>query len=382
MNTMPRLHRYAYSALALGLSLAGAAQAQNHDHGAHPAPAQAPAAAQVDHSGMHHSKMDHSNRPVAKPAAAKRSAAKPPAAKPDAAKPASGHDGVDHNGMDHGATDHSGTNHSGMNHDAMNHGGANARPMDHRGHAGSATPSAAGAEPREPIPQPTDADRAAAFPPITQHMQHAPEFNHFVLFNRLEAIDAEHGDAQAWEGQAWFGSDTDRLWLRSEGEREDGRVEDANLEALYGRAISPWWDVVVGARHDFRPRSGQTWAAIGLQGMSPYKFEVSATAYIGESGRTALNFEAEYELLLTNRLILQPLIEVDLYGRDDPQRGTGAGLSSLEAGLRLRYEITRQFAPYVGVSWERAFGDTADYRRAAGEGRSDASLVAGVRVWF
>ncbi|ALN86009.1 copper resistance protein B [Lysobacter capsici] len=343
MNTMPSLP-YRALALSLGLALAGAAQAQGHehskmDHAAHQAAQKPPAkpAAAVDHSTMDHSKMDHAGMGDTKPAAPE-------------AKPAP---------MDHSQMDHSQMDHSRMT-----------------------QPRPAASEPREPIPQPTDADRAAAFAPISLHMQHAPEFNHYVLINRLEAVDAEHGNAQAWEGQAWFGNDTDRLWLRSEGEREDGRVESANLEALYGRAISPWWDVVIGAKRDLRPEHGQTWAAFGVQGMAPYKFEIAATAYIGEAGRTALNFEAEYELLLTNRLILQPLIEVDLYGRDDPQRGIGAGLSTVEAGLRLRYEITRQFAPYLGVTWERAFGDTADYRRAAGEDNNDAQLVAGVRMWF
>lgn len=350
MNTMPSLP-YRALALSLGLALAGAAQAQGHDHSkmdhAAAQPAQktpAKPAAAVDHSKMDHSKMDHAGMDHSGTSEAK-------AAAPEA-KPAP----MDHSQMDHSRMDHSQM--SGTKH------------------------AAAVSEPREPIPRPTDADRAAAFAPISLHMQHAPEFNHYVLINRLEAVDAEHGNAQAWEGQAWFGNDTDRLWLRSEGEREDGRVESANLEVLYGRAISPWWDVVVGAKHDLRPEHGQTWAAFGVQGMSPYKFEVAATAYVGEAGRTALNFEAEYELLLTNRLILQPLIEVDVYGRDDPQRGIGAGLSTVEAGLRLRYEITRQFAPYLGVTWERAFGDTADYRRAAGEDDGDARLVAGVRVWF
>lgn len=344
MNTMPSLP-YRALALSLGLALAGAAQAQGQDH----------------------SKMDH---------AAHQAAQKTPA-KPAAA--------VDHSTMGHSKMDHAGMDHSGMGDSKPAAPQAKPAAMDHsqmdHSQMNPAKPAAA-SEPREPIPQPTDADRAAAFAPITLHMQHAAEFNHYVLINRLEAVDTEHGNAQAWEGQAWFGNDTDRLWLRSEGEREDGRVESANLEALYGRAISPWWDVVVGAKHDLRPEHGQTWAAFGVQGMSPYKFEVAATAYIGEAGRTALNFEAEYELLLTNRLILQPLIEVDVYGRDDRQRGIGAGLSTVEAGLRLRYEITRQFAPYLGVTWERAFGDTADYRRAAGEDNGDARLVAGVRVWF
>ncbi|MGJ7901039.1 copper resistance protein B [Lysobacter sp. 1R34A] len=349
------------SALTLSLLWAGGVGAQTMDHTDHRAhaaqpirgrPAVAPAAADTKvpaHSSMDHSQMGHATAQD-----------RPPTQAPVASQPAD-HSRMDHSAMDHSQMDHSKTGHSG------------------RPHAIGTPPAS---EPREPIPPPTDADRAAAFPPVSHHMRHAPAVNSYFVLNRLEAVEAEHGSAQAWEGQAWIGTDTDRLWLRSEGEREHGRTESADLEVLYGRAISPWWDLVAGLKHDFAPADSQSWAAIGVQGLSPYKFEVAATAYVGESGRTALNLEAEYELLLTNRLILQPLIEVELSGRDDPQRGIGSGLSSVEAGLRLRYEITRRFAPYVGVGWERAFGGTADYRRDAGEQVEDTRLVAGLRLWF
>lgn len=368
MKTSRTLHR---SALTLALLWAGGVTAQTMDHTDHAAhaarqtagkPAVEPAAADakasehspVDHAAMDHSQMDHATMQD------------PPRTQTPAASTPEDRSKTDHSQMDHSKMDHSQMGHSGMDHSG-------------RQHAGSTPPSG---EPREPIPTPTDADRAAAFPPVSHHMRHAPAVNSYLLINRLEAVEVEHGSAQAWEAQGWIGTDTDRLWLRSEGEREHGRTESADLEVLYGRAISPWWDLVAGVKHDFAPAGSQTWAAIGVQGLSPYKFEVAATAYIGESGRTALNLEAEYELLLTNRLILQPLIEIDLSGRDDPQRGIGSGLSSVEAGLRLRYEITRRFAPYVGVTWERAFGGTADYRRDAGESIEDTRLVAGVRLWF
>jgi len=381
MKTFATLPRSAL-ALALSLPFAGIAVAQQHDHGA-------PAAA-MDHSTMDHSQMGHAQKqPATNKAGANKAGAQPHEAAADSAP-------LNHAQMDHSKMGHSASGDSAKPNDAdaasgepaaMDHSQMAPSKMDHSkmNHAatGHAPPRAdATAQPREPIPAVTDADRIVAFPPISLHMQHAPEFNHMVVVNRLEAVDADRGSAQAWEGQAWFGSDTDRLWLRSEGERERGRTESANLEALYGRAISPWWDVVAGVRHDFCPRRGQSWAAFGVQGLSPYKFEVSATAYLGERGQTALNLEAEYELLLTNRLILQPLVEVEFYGKDDPRRETGAGLSTAEAGLRLRYEISRKFAPYVGVSWERAFGDTADYRRAHGERVEDTRLVAGVRLWF
>lgn len=237
--------------------------------------------------------------------------------------------------------------------------------------------------PIEPIPPLSDADRAAAFPVLDHHaMEHAPAINHYVQFNRLEAWDAEHGSGQAWEGSAWIGGDLNRLWLRSEGERVDGRTEASDLEVMYGRSISPWWDVLVGVKQDFRPADSQTWAALGVQGMAPYKFEFAATAYLGESGHAAATVEVEYELLLTNRLMLQPLVELSFNAKDDPLRGIGSGLSKAEAGLRLRYEINRQLAPYVGFVHERVFGGTADYHRAEGESIRDTRLVLGIRFWF
>jgi len=140
--------------------------------------------------------------------------------------------------------------------------------------------------------------------------------------------------------------------------------------------------VVAGIRHDFKPGASQDFAAIGVMGLAPYKFEVEATGYIGESGQTAARFEVEYETLLTNRLILQPLVEVNVYGQNDERRGIGSGLSTAEAGLRLRYEVTRQFASYIGIVHERAFGRTADFRRAEGEDTDDTRVVAGFRIWF
>lgn len=255
-------------------------------------------------------------------------------------------------GVAHAAQhDHSQMDHSQMDHEA---------PAPRHG------------ELRTPIPPLTDADRAAAFPALTHPMEHASGINSYFLVDRLEAFDAGPGTALAWEAGGWFGSDLDRLWLRTEGERRDGHTEAADAELLYGRSIAPWWDVVAGVRHDFAPGDAQTWVAVGLQGLAPYKFEVQATAYVGESGRTAARLGIEYELLLTNRLILQPLVEVTLYGKDDAARGVESGVSTAEAGMRLRYEIRRRFAPYLGVSYERAFAGNDD----------DVNAVVGLRTWF
>lgn len=280
-----------------------------------------------------------------------------------------------HAGMDHSKMDHSSMDHSKMDHATMDHAG-----MDHAamGHGAMATDL-----PREPIPAVTEADRAAAFPPIDHGaMEHAPDIHSLLLINRLEGWDGKHGTGQAWEASGWVGNNINRLWLRSEGERSGGQTEAADLEVLYGRSVSPWWDVLVGVKQDFRPADSRTWAAFGVQGLAPYKFETSATAYVGEGGQAMATAEVEYELLLTNRLILQPLVEATVAAKDEPERGIGSGLNKVEAGLRLRYEFSRRFAPYIGISHERVFGDTADYHRAAGEHLRDTRWVAGVRVWF
>lgn len=151
---------------------------------------------------------------------------------------------------------------------------------------------------------------------------------------------------------------------------------------LWDRIVSRWWNLQAGVRHDFGEGPSRDWVAVGVQGLAPYFFDVEATAYLGDSGRTAARFSAEYDLLFTQRLVLQPQFEVNLYGKDDPANRIGSGLSNLELALRLRYEFRREFAPYVGLVWTRRFGNTADFARAAGEDASDVQFLAGLRVWF
>lgn len=262
-------------------------------------------------------------------------------------------------GMDHSTADHSQM--QGMDHSTMDH---SAKPVV------------------TPVPAVTQADREAAFPDVHAHHQHGTSIHSYWLLDRLEVSNADDGTALGWEAAAWIGGDIQRLWLRSEGEAVDGRIEHGDVEVLYGRSVRAWWDVVAGVRQDMDDGPSRTWAAIGVQGLAPYKFEVAATAYLGQGGRTALRAEAEYDTLLTNRLILQWRAEANLHGKNDPLAGVGAGLSTIEAGARLRYEITRQFAPYIGIEHDRAFGNTADFRRNAGHGAGDTRIVAGVRVWF
>ena len=203
-----------------------------------------------------------------------------------------------------------------------------------------------------------------------------------LLFDRLEYFDGRDANGVALEAQAWYGNDANKLWLKAEGERSGGRLQDLRTEALWDRPLAAYWDTQLGVRHDFGIGPDRTWAAFGVHGLAPYWFGVDAAFYIGQAGRTALRFESTYELRWTQRVILEPRFETNLYGRSDPRRRIGSGLSDAALGLRLRYEFTRQFAPYVGVEWERRFGRTADLARSAGEAVFDPRLVAGFRIWF
>ncbi len=291
--------------------------------------------------------------------------------------------------MDHSqmkAVDHSqmqGMDHSqmkGMDHSQMQ--GMDHSQMKGMDHSQVPAKQQGRTESRTPIPPITNAERAAVYKAPGGHEVHDTALNSYFIFEKLEWQDADEGSALNWEAQGWIGGDVDRLWLRSEGERTNGKTEEAEIQALWGHAISPWWDLVGGVRQDFKPGDPQTWAAFGIQGLALYNFEAQATAYLGEGGQTAARLEGDYDILLTNKLILQPTAEFNFYGKNDPQRGIGSGLSESEIGLRLRYEIRPQFAPYVGVTWNRSYGKTADYASEEGEDNNEARLVLGVRVWF
>lgn len=204
-----------------------------------------------------------------------------------------------------------------------------------------------------------------------------------VLFDRFEWVNARDGGFADYDGIARFGTSYNRLVVKAEGEIKRGELQDARTELLWGHAIATYWDTQLGVRNDSGTEGpDRNWLAFGVQGLAPYWFEVDATAYVGNNGRTALRLSGEYELLLTQRWILQPRVELNAYGKEDVENGIGKGLSDLSVGLRLRYEVTRQFAPYVGVVWGGKFAQTADLARAAGESTSQTTWVAGVRFWF
>jgi copper resistance protein B len=218
-----------------------------------------------------------------------------------------------------------------------------------------------------PIPPPKMADQA---------------YMGSMLVNRLERVRTRDSTLTMYDLMGKFGKDYDKLVLKAEGEVADGKLQDARTELLWGHAIASFWDAQLGMRHDSGTGPVRNWLAFGVQGLAPYWFETEVMAYAGEKGKTALRLAAEYELLFTQKLILQPRAEINLYGKSDPARDIGSGVSDALAGLRLRYEFTRQFAPYAGIEWAGKFGGTADFARATGEKTSETRWVAGVRFWF
>lgn len=190
------------------------------------------------------------------------------------------------------------------------------------------------------------------------------------------------GGGYRWDGQAWLGGDINRLVVKTEGEGSNsGGVDNAEVQALYSRAVSPYTDLQIGIRQDFEPGS-RTYAALGFQALLPYWFDVEGGAYLSTKGEFLARVEGSYDLRLTQRLVLQPRAELNFSAQDSAETRTGSGLSDAELGLRLRYEVRREFAPYIGITYDRKFGGTADFARAAGEDAESTRFVIGIRAWF
>jgi copper resistance protein B len=228
-----------------------------------------------------------------------------------------------------------------------------------------------------PMPTNLNVSDAAPFGPPVDDQQ---LYLHGLLSQFEGRLGADSGFR--WEGEGWAGDDDNRLVVKSEGEVSDGRVEDGQQELFYSRPISTYFDLQAGARYDLDAGTGRAWSAFGVEGLAPYFFTVSATAYASDAGHYAAKLQVSNALRLTQRLILEPEAELNFYTRSDPARRLGSGLSDLDAGLRLRYEISRKFAPYVGAVWEPKFGETADLTRAAGLRSNGVRIALGIRSWF
>ena len=206
-------------------------------------------------------------------------------------------------------------------------------------------------------------------------------FGKFML-DRFEWQEASGDGRLEWDATAWYGGDYDKLWFESEGERGNGTTQDSRTELAWDRILSPWWNLRLGARHDGGIGPSRDWAAFCVAGLTPGFFDVEAGVYLGENARTALRLSVHRDYLLSQRLVLQPEAELSAYGKDDPERLIGTGLSDVKVGLRLRYEIRRELAPYLGVRWVGHFGDSADYRKAAGDVAHEWLWLAGIRAWY
>lgn len=299
-----------------------------------------------------------------------------------------------------------GMDHSNMNHGSMNHSGM----PEMKGGSNGAVPGQTA--PAAPIPRPAPGFEPHAHPPEYNPNALAPRYSpendpreyqegamggemlpgmdmamadndvfSLVRFDQLEYTRSSDDSGIAWDVDAWIGKDYNKFWFKTEGERVEGE-SGGRVEALWSHAVAAFWDVQTGLRHDFGQGPSRQWLALGFQGIAPYWFDIEAFAYLGPAGRTAARAKAEYNLRITQRAFLSPEIEVSAYGKSDRERGIGSGLSEIEAGLRFRYEIRREVAPYIGVTWGRKLGETADFAREAGESRTERQVVAGVRIWF
>lgn len=391
--------------LLVAMLLASAATpAIAQDHSGHAMPgAQSPAQTECEKEAARHRAMGHavpegSCAPTAQPA------------EPAQDGHAAGHTGMDHSQMDHSQMDHSqmdhgqmkGVDHStmdhskmeGMDHSSMGHENTQLpeqTPMDHSamGHGTmdmtpipeGPPPAAAGSGP----PRAADAIWGADTMRASRNALRTENGGMSVFWfqgDRAEYRAREGVDGYLWDVQGYYGGDTDKFWFKSEGEGAFGeQVESAEIQGLWSHAIGPWWDLQVGVRQDLTG-PGRTHAVIGVQGLAPYTFEVDAAAFLSNKGDLTASIEAELDQRITQRLLLQPRAEVSLSAQDIPELGIGAGLDSVELGLRLRYEIAREFAPYIGVEQEWKVGQSADYARLAGEDPSVTNYVVGVRFWF
>ncbi len=286
-----------------------------------------------------------------------------------------------------------------MDHSHMNHGQADHGAMDHSQHTMAQDKSAPGAAPESAVPpraltgplHAADAIWGAesmAQARTENHRMHGSMTTGMVMLERLEArIPAEGGeDGWLWDMQAFYGGDIDKFVIKSEGEgvfggELGGAIEDAEVQALWGHAIGPFFDLQAGVRLDLEPET-RSHLVLGVQGLAPYMWHVDMAAFLSDRGDLTARFEGEYDQKITQRLILQPRVELELAAQDIPERGIGAGLTKIEPGLRLRYEFVPEFAPYIGVEYEAKLGETADIARAEGEDAAGWKFLVGLRAWF
>lgn len=362
---------------------AGMQHATGAEPGGQPAAVQS-APAQPDHGSMGHMPMDQDRPSAGKPA-------DPPMATDQhtmdhsgmdhgtpqdasAKAPMTGHQRMDMNTMQPGSGTPSTSGRASMSQQAMQHDGMDMGAMQMGPMQGGKPPPDA----RDPAAY-NEGARPAGLP--GNAMADMAPFGR-VMIDKLEAVTGDGERGQNIEAEAWYGGDYNKAWLKADGERRGGRLEAMRTELLWDRTFSPFWSTQLGMRHDTGGGASRNWLAAGVRGLAPYWFDVEATAYWRSGGEFAGRVQVAYELLFTQRLILEPELELNVQNRRDRMRGTGTGLTDGDLGLRLRYEIRRQFAPYIGVTWNRKFGSTADLARASGIEHKTVQAVIGLRVWY
>jgi copper resistance protein B len=231
--------------------------------------------------------------------------------------------------------------------------------------------------PATPSQKDLTSEAAPYGPPVMDNMI----FGH-VLFDQMEGRTNGPDNEFRWDGEGWIGTDMNRLWFKSEGFVERGLATDGDQEALYDRPITTYFDAQAGVRYDLDSNPGRVWGAIGIEGLALYFFQLAPTFYFSDDGYVAGRITGSYDLLITNRLILQPQVEINFYSKSQPARGLGSGLSDIDTGLRLRYQITRKFAPYIGFAYTGAYGETAAFTRQEGGSANDPRFIFGARVWY
>ncbi|ROT94026.1 copper resistance protein B [Altererythrobacter sp. FM1] len=300
------------------------------------------------------------------------------------------HSGTDRSQMDHSTMDHSSMDHSSMSHEPGSDGQATGEQVDHStmGHddmsmevPSGPPPASAGSGPANAADAYWGAEAMDEARELLRHEQGGQQYFWFQG-DRVEYRAREGSDGYLFDLQGYYGGDLDKFWFKSEGEGSFGEdIEGAEMQALYSRAIAPFFDLQAGIRQDFAPMD-RTYAVVGIQGLAPYLFEIDAAAFLSDQGDLTARVEAELDQRITQRLVIQPRVEASFSAQDVPKLGIGAGLDSIEAGVRLRYHFAREFAPYIGIDQEWRVGQSADYARAEGEDPSVTNYVVGVRFWF
>jgi copper resistance protein B len=361
--------------IAVMLLASAATPVAAQDHSGHVKPSAPPAAqSECEKEAARHRAMGH---PVPEDACA-------PAGKvagPSPVEPGDDHSTMDHSKMDHSTMEHSKMDHSTMDHSKMDHSKMDHGAMDMAPIPEGPPPAAAGSGPpraADPI-WGAEAMRASR---KALRVENGGMRYFWFQGDRAEYRARDGHDGYLWDVQGYYGGDIDKFWFKSEGEGSFGeKPESAEVQALWSHAIGPWWDLQAGVRQDLTGPE-RTHAVIGVQGLAPYLFEVDAAAFLSTRGDLTASVEAELDQRVTQRLILQPRAEVSLSAQDVPELGIGAGVDSVELGMRLRYEVAREFAPYIGVEQEWKLGRSADYARISGEDPSVTNYVIGVRFWF